>query len=96
MSVLIIIVVSEGGWRVRWNRMCDYCTPNDDDYRWKSLSINLGDFGKHVMDLSVSPSLHRLTVELRPDDIVEPLWIDSIKIRYCPYCGRRLKDGKKV
>lgn len=75
--------------------MCKYCTPNDD-YRWKSLSINLGDLGKYVVDLSVSQSLHQLTVELRPEDIVEPLWIDSIKIRYCPYCGRRLKDGKKV
>lgn len=70
--------------------MCKYCNVNSDDYDWIKKPVNLGDFGEHELDVSLSPGFEMMILELRPDNC-DPIWRQDIKITYCPFCGRRLK-----
>lgn len=71
--------------------MCLYCNPEDDNYKWKSIPINLGELGQHSVDVSLNPGRELMIVELRREKHAEPMWEGDISIRYCPYCGRRLR-----
>lgn len=74
--------------------MCKYCDPESDDFDWIDKSIDLGDFGMYVLDVSISPRFENLIIEASPEGS-DPIWRENIKITYCPFCGRRLKKEPK-
>ena len=72
--------------------MCKYCN-DENEKRVIEKPIDLGVLGAYCLDISVSES--KLWLEFLPADVCEALYTETIRITYCPFCGRRLKreDG---
>ena len=76
-------VVGGGG-----ERMCKYCN-DENEKKIIEKPINLGVLGEYCIDTRVSES--NLLMEFLRADECEELFFQTIKITYCPFCGRRLK-----
>lgn len=67
--------------------MCKYCS--DDVKKIIEKPVDLGVMGEHEIDVCISES--NLLLEFLRADECEALFFKTIKITYCPFCGRRLK-----
>lgn len=74
--------------------MCKYCDGNRVDYSWVTKKINAGDFGNLNLHVSVSALWNALVIECAEEQR-DPFYTETVRITYCPFCGRRLKkeDG---
>ena len=71
--------------------MCKYC--GDDERKIIIKPVDLGVMGKHEIDACISES--ELWVEFLRADEGEAIFSKTLKITYCPFCGRRLKKEPK-
>lgn len=73
--------------------MCKYCN-DENEKKIIEKPIDLGVLGEYCLDISVSES--ELWFEFLPADVCEAIYTETIKITYCPFCGRRIKAKERT
>lgn len=68
--------------------MCKYCN-DENEKKIIEKPMDLGVLGGYCLDVSISEN--ELFLELLRADECEALFYKTIRITYCPFCGRRLK-----
>lgn len=70
---------------------CEYCNIERKDWKCSTIPIDFGDFG-HDYELAIYVSWrHSAIVVDFGEKHAEPIIsVRSDKIKYCPYCGRKL------
>jgi hypothetical protein len=69
---------------------CKICNSPGDIGNWdhKSKNLNFGLLGKYSMEIWVYEK-GKLQVDIT-DDVRDELFSCDFKIKYCPFCGRKL------
>lgn len=67
---------------------CEWCNVERKDWKSSEIPINAGDFGKYLMNIYISNQA--IGVEVGKEKEEPIMTVYSSKIKYCPYCGRKL------
>ena len=70
-------------------RKCKYCDLESEDYMYPTFYVDLGIIGDYELAVYVSGGGEKLGVDFGSEND-EPAFSESVKIKYCPYCGARL------
>lgn len=70
-------------------RKCKYCDLESEDYIYPTFYVDLGILGDYEIAVYVSGSGKKLGVDFGSEGDV-PVFSETVKIKYCPYCGARL------
>lgn len=70
-------------------RKCKYCDLESEDYTYPTFYVDLGILGDYELAVYVSGGGEKLGVDFGSEND-EPAFSESVKIKYCPYCGARL------
>ena len=68
---------------------CQYCDLDSDNYNYPTFHIDMGVLGDYEIAVFVSGVSEKMGVDFGSED-GEPVLSESVKIKYCPYCGARL------
>ena len=68
---------------------CQFCDMESLNYRDVTYSLDMGILGTFDLSVYVSGLGEKLGVDFGSEDDA-PVFSESIKIKYCPYCGARL------
>ena len=74
-------------------RKCKYCDLESEDYMYPTFYVDLGILGDYELAVYVSGGGEKLGVDFGSENDA-PAFSESVKIKYCPYCGARL--GREV
>lgn len=68
--------------------MCEYCNLDDDKWTTYEKKINLGVLGKEsYITFSLEGQQFKVFMAVNNESFTK---ITTIKIKYCPFCGRKL------
>lgn len=70
-------------------RKCQYCDMESDNYTYPTFHIDMGVLGDYEIAVFVSGASEKMGVDFGSEDS-EPVLSESVKIKYCPFCGARL------
>lgn len=70
-------------------RKCKYCDLESEDYMYPTFYVDLGILGDYELAVYVSGVSEKLGVDFGGENDA-PALSESVKIKYCPYCGARL------
>ena len=70
-------------------RKCKYCDLESEDYMYSTFYVDLGILGDYELAVYVSGGSEKLGVDFGSENDA-PAFSESVKIKYCPYCGARL------
>lgn len=68
---------------------CKYCDMDSDDYTYPTFYVDMGILGDYELLVYVSGVSEKLGIDFGSQDDA-PSFSESVKIKYCPYCGARL------
>ena len=69
---------------------CERCNMERKDWRASEIPVDLGDFGEYQIDIYISHSRPAIGVDFGEKRSEPILSVYSDKIKYCPYCGKKL------
>ena len=70
----------------RKRKGCKYCDSNRDDWEYKTIPVNMGDFGEYEVCIFVSKGRESIGVDFG-EKTREPIFSSRFMVNYCPYCG---------
>ena len=71
------------------NGKCLKCDNESKDWKYDTIPIDAGDFGKYEMCMFISEG--RKTIGIDFEEVNnEPILSKHFPIKYCPFCGRKL------
>lgn len=74
--------------------MCKYCDEHTEKSSYSDIiegRVDFGFYGDMLVGLTIIPE--RASLELALSNYGDKYKIFKAKIRYCPFCGRELKNG---
>ena len=69
---------------------CNRCNMERKDWKASEIPVDLGDFGEYQIDIYISHSRPAIGVDFGEKRSEPILSVYSDKIKYCPYCGKKL------
>jgi len=71
---------------------CEWCNLERKDWKESEIPVDLGDFGEYQLDIYISRMRQAICVDFGEKQSEPLLSVYSEKIKYCPYCGRKMGD----
>lgn len=69
---------------------CSRCNMERKDWKASEIPVDLGAFGEYQIGIYISPGRQAIGVEFGEKRSEPILSVYSDKIKYCPYCGKKM------